>query len=224
MTGLTDLIKTVMRPLSRCVQLMLGRCVLKVLMDENPSQVMKVAMYVGEIRDEVERLQDYGYSSNPLEGAQGLVGFVGGDRAHGVIIKMDDRRYRPRKQKPGALMLYTYANRKDDADTEHHIYFDPESRLVRIRARYMLVDVDDNITLKAGNNIKLEAGNDIHLAAKGNLLEDSSKLYMQQPMPTTTTDTGECCYTCSSCGKKSPCSTCSSCGGSCTKDKEEADA
>lgn len=222
MTGTIERIRAYVAPITRCIQLMLGRCVLKALVDKNPSQVADLNMYVDEVREEVERLQDYGYTSNPLPGAQGVVGFVGGDRAHGIVLKMDDRRYRPRNLKPGAMMLYTHANRKDEADTEHHIYFDPETRLVRIRAQYVLIDADENITLKAGKNIKLEAGQDIDIHAGRNLLQDAdTDAYLMQPLPATVTDTGECCYTCSSCGKKSPCSTCSGCGGSCVKDDEE---
>lgn len=148
MIGLTDRFKFFLAPLVRCVQLMLGRCLLKVLIDKNPSQVVQVTMFCGEVRDEVERLQDYGFSSNPKEGAQGLVGFIGGDRAHGVVIKMDDRRFRPVNKDPGDVMLYTDANKKDGADTEHHIFLQSATRLISERGKTIILDADEMIELR----------------------------------------------------------------------------
>jgi phage baseplate assembly protein V len=42
----------------------------------------------------VERLQDYGFSSRPLKGAEGLGIFLGGNRDQGVLIAVGDRRFR----------------------------------------------------------------------------------------------------------------------------------
>lgn len=209
-------------PIRRRIALLLRRCVIDEVKDENPIQVMKLKLFKGEVRKGVERMQQYGVSSVPLKDCQALAACVDGECGHEIVILAEDRRYRPRKQKPGSVMIYSNANRKGDADTEHHIFFDPDSRMVRIRAQYLFIDADENITLKAKNNIKLEAGNDIDVKAGGNLLQcGAQSSYMQNPQPACNTDTGECCYTCTSCGKKNPCSTCSGCGGSCTKDDEE---
>jgi hypothetical protein len=49
---------------------------------------------VAEVRDKAERFQDYGFTSNPKRGAEAIVLFPGGQRAHAIIIAVDDRRYR----------------------------------------------------------------------------------------------------------------------------------
>lgn len=151
------MIRALLDRLDRKVRLMVGRCVLKLLTDTNPSQVVKVDMYKGETRDEVERLQDYGWTSIPLEGAQGLVVFCGGDRAHGAVVKMDDRRYRPTKLKPGDVKIYT----DKDKEQGHSIYLKSDDRKITVRCKDLVIEADESITITAGKGISVTAGDDI---------------------------------------------------------------
>jgi phage baseplate assembly protein V len=84
-----------------------GRCVLAAIKDGAPAQLAQVSMLAGEVRDNVERMSDYGFTSVPLPGAQGVVVFVGGERGHGVVIATGDSRYRLKDLQPGEVAIYT---------------------------------------------------------------------------------------------------------------------
>jgi phage baseplate assembly protein V len=68
----------------------------------------------GEVKDGMEHLEPYGFTSCPHAGAEALAGFMGGDRSHGVVIVVSDRRYRIQELEPGEVAIYT-----DEGDKVH---------------------------------------------------------------------------------------------------------
>lgn len=77
-------------------------------------QGMQVKLLAGEVKDGMEHFEPYGFTSNPLAGAEALAAFFGGDRSHGVIICAGDRRFRLQNTAPGEVALYT-----DEGDKLH---------------------------------------------------------------------------------------------------------
>ncbi|TRO33865.1 phage baseplate assembly protein V [Pseudomonas putida] len=69
-------------------------------------QALQLRITAGEVKDDVEHLEPYGYTACPHDGAEALVGFLG-DRSHGVVIMVADRRFRLQGLKPGEVALYT---------------------------------------------------------------------------------------------------------------------
>lgn len=169
-------------PIRRRIALMVRRAVIDIVNDENPVQVMKLAMFKGECRKGVERLQEYGLSTVPLPGGQVLAVCVDGECGHEVVVATDDRCYRPRKKAPGDVMLYTHVNRKDDADTEHHIYLQPETRTTTARSKVFVIDADDMIEFrtKDGKNfIRIGADYGIRMTVAGGFEEGGSDIRMK---------------------------------------------
>lgn len=109
-----DALRRVLAPLQRCVELMVGRCVLRAVTDTDGIQTARIGLLAGETRTGVERFQNYGFTSVPLPGAEGLAVFRGGSRDHGIIVAVDDRRYRLTGLADGEVALYT-----DEGDTIH---------------------------------------------------------------------------------------------------------
>ncbi|SCU73563.1 Bacteriophage Mu Gp45 protein [Cupriavidus necator] len=101
-----EAIQTMMEPLKAKVGLMVGRCVLRAVSDANKLQRAQVQVLAEETHDDVERVQQYGFTSVPFSGAEGVVVFVGGNRDHGLVIAVDDRRYRLVGLAPGEVALY----------------------------------------------------------------------------------------------------------------------
>lgn len=101
-------VEKIMKPMLRRIYLMLGRAVLTALNDSNGRQYVQFEALKGEVKDKVERLQNYGFSSNPLSGAQVLFGCIGGNRDHPLAIVVDDPRYRPKGKKPGETIMYSH--------------------------------------------------------------------------------------------------------------------
>lgn len=87
-------LKNWIAPLVRRLRGMVGRCVLQAVDDGKGLQEAQALIMEGTTRSGLERLQNYGFTSYPLPGAEGVALFPGGDQDHGVLIAVDDRRYR----------------------------------------------------------------------------------------------------------------------------------
>ena len=103
MDTLTRLLKNIQ---SR-VLLMIGRGVLKAVSDNSNAQLCQVSLLDGELKSNVERIQDYGITSVPPEGSLATVLFVGGDRSNGLIIAAEDKKIRVKGLKAGEIAIYT---------------------------------------------------------------------------------------------------------------------
>lgn len=98
-------INKVMAPISRRVNLMVARGVLALVDDATKMQGMQIKLLDGEVR-EMERFQNYGLTSQPLPGAEVAAMFIGGNRNHGLIVAVDDRRFRLKGLVGGEVALY----------------------------------------------------------------------------------------------------------------------
>ena len=140
-----------LEPLRRRIALMIRRALIDLVNDDHAVQVLQLKVYRDELRQGVERLQEYGFSSVPLPGGQAVLAAVDGEAGHCLVIGTDDRRHRPRKLKPGDVMLYTSRNRVGEEDSEHHVYFEAATRTVRVRADKIRLSADDNgVEIDAG--------------------------------------------------------------------------
>lgn len=131
-------------PLRRRVRLMISRAVLSAISDGAGIQLVQVKLLEGEVRDGVERFQNYGFTSVPLPGAEGIMACVSGNRDHGVILAMDDRRYRIKGLQAGEAAMYTH---KDKELHKHRIIFKNDGS-IEVLAK--------NITVKATETARIE--------------------------------------------------------------------
>jgi phage baseplate assembly protein V len=105
-------INKVTAPLARRVNLMVARGVLVLVNDALKMQDVQVKLLSGatedstpEVRD-MERFQDYGFTGNAHPGAEVAVVFVGGNRDHGLVFAVGDRRYRVKGLETGEVAMY----------------------------------------------------------------------------------------------------------------------
>lgn len=77
-------------------------------------QTLQMRLTAAEVKDGLEHFEPYGFTSNPLAGAEGLAAFLGGDRSHGVLLVVADRRYRIKGLQGGEVAIYT-----DEGDKIH---------------------------------------------------------------------------------------------------------
>lgn len=96
------------------VQNMISRCTLALANAKGKLQQLQIRMLAGEVKDAVEHLEPYGFTSCPLPGAEGVAVFPGGDRSHGVVVVIADRRFRLQGLKAGEVALFT-----DEGDKIH---------------------------------------------------------------------------------------------------------
>ncbi len=92
----------------------LARGVVALASSASKLQSLQLRLLAGEVKDGVEHLEPYGFTSCPKSGAEALAGFIGGDRSHGVVIMVSDRRFRLQGLKAGEVAIYT-----DEGDRIH---------------------------------------------------------------------------------------------------------
>lgn len=86
--------------------MMVGRAVINLVNDSLKMQELQVTLLADEVRADVERFQEYGLTSHPIPGSEAVMVCVGGARDHGIVIAVDDRRYRLKALEQGEVALY----------------------------------------------------------------------------------------------------------------------
>jgi len=95
-------------------------------------QSLQMRLTAGELNDDIEHFEPYGFTSRPLAGAEGVVTFLGGDRSHAIALVVADRRYRLQSLASGEVAIYT-----DEGDKIHFKrgrIIDIETSTLNIRA------------------------------------------------------------------------------------------
>ena len=85
---------------------LISRCTVALANAGGKLQSLQIRMLAGEVKDGVEHLEPYGFTSCPHPGAEGVAVFPGGDRSHGVVVVLADRRYRLQGLKTGEMAIH----------------------------------------------------------------------------------------------------------------------
>ncbi|EOF4706593.1 phage baseplate assembly protein V [Klebsiella oxytoca] len=92
--------------ISRRLRLMVDRALVRIVTDSFGRQNLQVQSLADENDDDVERFQNYGFSSVPPLGSEAIVVAVGGRRGGMVAIAVEDKGSRPRGGEEGDVILY----------------------------------------------------------------------------------------------------------------------
>jgi phage baseplate assembly protein V len=95
--------------LARRISLMITKTILVSLDDSGAVQKLVLDALKDERRSNVDRFQEFGFSSNPPAGAELIMLSLGGSRSHNVVIASEDRASRPKDLAPGEAMIYNEA-------------------------------------------------------------------------------------------------------------------
>ncbi len=100
-------LQKLLAPIRRRLSSLVSRAVVSLVNDSLKLQGVQIQVLAGETLDNVERFQEYGFTSVPLAGAEAVLLCVGGFRDHPLIVAIDDRRYRKKGLVAGEVALYT---------------------------------------------------------------------------------------------------------------------
>jgi phage baseplate assembly protein V len=120
--------------------LSVARAVVSLVNDDSRMQALQINLLKREIREDVERFQEYGFTSKPHPGAEAVVVFVGGNRDHGLCIAVDDRRYRVKPLADGEVAVYS-----DEGDRIHF----KRNRVIEVTTHTFRVHAETLIELNA---------------------------------------------------------------------------
>lgn len=93
--------------LQRGLSNMLVRAVVRRLDSNSKNQMLQIQMIADELKDNIEHLEPYGFTSAAHTGAEAFAAFPDGDRSHGVVLVVADRRYRIKGLKDGEVAIYS---------------------------------------------------------------------------------------------------------------------
>jgi phage baseplate assembly protein V len=135
--------KAAIKALGRRVQMMVARGVIGAVNDRLKLQGVQIELLDGEVQDDAERFQNYGFSSVPHAGAEAVAVFAGGLRSHALVIAVDDRRYRLTGLSDGEVAV-----------------FDDQGQVVHLKR--------DQLLLKSPFKVVVDAP-EVHLGGEGGL-------------------------------------------------------
>lgn len=92
--------------LKRKILLAVGIGILRIIDDTKKIQKCQISLMDNETHSNVDRYQEYGFSSVPLPGAQAVAVSIAGSRDNSIIIATEDGRYRPLNLNPGEVTIY----------------------------------------------------------------------------------------------------------------------
>lgn len=93
-------------PYARRLSNMLARGTVAAVNAASKMQGLQLRILAGEVKDNVEHFEPYGFTSNPNGGAEAVAVFLDGDRSHGIVVCVADRRYRLTGLKTGEVALH----------------------------------------------------------------------------------------------------------------------
>lgn len=95
-----------LNPLRRQIGQMLTRALVTNIVDSFQRQNIQVKMHADESADNIERFQNYGFSSVPTTGAEAVMAALGGNLGQLVAIAVEDKTVRPKDGASGDVFLY----------------------------------------------------------------------------------------------------------------------
>lgn len=154
--------RRLLAPLQRSLSNLLARAVVTGIEAAGKMQLLQVDLLAGEAKGGVEHLEPYGFTAHPRKGAEGLAVFLDGDRSHGLVIMVGDRRFRLRGLAEGEVALYTDEGDRLHFKRGHIVELQTETFLVKastkVRLETPLVETTGEVLDKAGSNTRTMSG------------------------------------------------------------------
>ena len=135
-------------PFARRLGNLLARGSVSAVNGAGKMRTLQIRMMAGEVKDNVEHFEPYGFTSEPLAGAEHVTAFFDGDRSHGVTLVVADRRYRLTGLESGEAAIH------DDLGQKVHLTRDG---IVIKTAKKCRIDAAD-IVLHASTSYSWDVG------------------------------------------------------------------
>ncbi len=124
--SLRDELEKWIRPVKKRIANLLLKGILENVNTSSAYQVCKVYLQRDEIQNNVERIQEYGFTSIPEDGAQVLLGCLNGDRNQSIVLCVGDSRYKVTGSE-GDVILHSKGNNKVHLKADGDILIEVQS-------------------------------------------------------------------------------------------------
>ena len=111
-------------------------------------RTLQIRMMADETKDNVEHFEPYGFTSEVMPGSEPIAAFFDGDRSHGVVLVVADRRYRLTGMKSGEVALYD--------DQGQKVYLTRTGIVINGANLPLVIQNVPTATIKAGTKVRFE--------------------------------------------------------------------
>ncbi len=105
-----DQVRALIQPLQTRLANAAARAVISNVDASGKRQILQLIVLDGEEVDDCEHMQNYGFASRPITGAEAVVIFPNGDRGHPLVVAVEDKRYHPDGLETGECAMYNNAS------------------------------------------------------------------------------------------------------------------
>ena len=99
--------KKIVEPLARRVSLLVSRCSLNLINDSTQTQTAQAEFFHEEVHDDTEVWQQFGFTSVPPKGSEGIALFLNGERQNPFIIRTEHKESRIKNLEEGESAIYS---------------------------------------------------------------------------------------------------------------------
>ena len=120
---------------------LISRAVIRGKRSERALRTLQTEHLAGDVREDVEHFEPYGFTSEPHLGAEALAASINGDRNHTIAIIVSDRRYRIKDLQDGEVVVY-----------------DDLGKVVHLKRDELFIDAKDSpVTVVSGSKVTIKA-------------------------------------------------------------------
>ena len=147
-------VRKIVDPLYEKLNLLISICTIHNVIDLTMTQTAQVEIFSNEIRDDIERWQNYGVTSVPPRFSEAICLFISGERNRGYIVATEDKDSRPNYLLDGEVCIYT--KEKDKIHFKKGNIIDLETNFLNINSKVKIFEETKEFELKASETIKNE--------------------------------------------------------------------
>lgn len=108
---------------------------------ERSLRTLQTEHLAGDVREDVEHFEPYGFTSEPHLGAEVVAASLDGNRNHTIALIVADRRYRIKEMQDGEVAIY-----------------DDLGKIVYLKREELLIDAKDSpVTVLSGSKVTIKA-------------------------------------------------------------------
>lgn len=146
---------------------MLARGVVKLTDDAPMMRTVQCEFLPGDVREGLEHMEPYGWTSRVHPDAEAVAGFFNGDRSHGVVLVTPDRRYRLHVEE-GEVAIFDDLGQKVHLKRDGIEAFTPGWLKAHVTKTADVI-VDEDTTVTIGKKYTSTITGDVTKTAKANV-------------------------------------------------------
>ncbi len=152
---------------------MIARGCLSAADGTRPMRVIQAKLFAGEVREDVEHFEPYGFTSEPHVDSEPLVLSLSGNRDHSIAVCIADRRYRLRGLKTGEVALYDDLGQKVHLTRDGIDVYTP-GHLHAVVKKDADITVGGSCTESVGGDVSATVGGSVTLKASAVTIDSAN--------------------------------------------------